>query len=230
MAWISSGLGWSWEDGLNLAAMMTRRSLAVMSAVDGSVFVVYQGASRRRASVSAGWWPTVAYQQMAIAWQASMNGIVRSTAAAVRLRAWPMPKSCFASSIATSIAHLAAYLSITCAVYGFCSVVTRARSHPVFDLSRMRMTVTGLAPVTEYHRQVSAAAAMVSVLPYRVTMACENAAAAAILARDGSRSPFTRGRPFFPVRSGGRPQSAALLRSLVVQVTPSGSSFSSSPA
>jgi len=45
------------------------------------------------------------------------------------------------------------------------SVVTRARSCPVFFLSRMRMTVTGLVPVTEYHRQVTAAAAMVSVLP-----------------------------------------------------------------
>ena len=76
-----------------------------MSAVDGSAFEVYQGASRRRASsqrVVAGG----AYQLTAIAWQVSMNGIVRSTAPAVRLRAWPMPKSCFASSIATSIAHL----------------------------------------------------------------------------------------------------------------------------
>ena len=34
------------------------------------------------------------------------------------------------------------------------------------------MTVTGLAPVTEYHRQVKACAAMFSVLPYRVTVTC----------------------------------------------------------
>ena len=61
--------------------------------------------------------------------------------------------------------HLAAYLSITAATSGFFSVVTRARSKPVFDLSRMRMTVTGAVPVTEYHRQVSARTAMVSVLP-----------------------------------------------------------------
>ena len=61
----------------------------------------------------AGWWPAVAYQQTAIAWQASMNGMVRSTARAVRLRACPVPNSCFASSIATSMDHLAAYLSIT---------------------------------------------------------------------------------------------------------------------
>src|SRR5213078_543066 len=47
---------------------------------------------------------------------------------------------------------------------------------------------------------------------------------------DGSRSPFTRGRPFLPVRPGGRSWSAALERSLVVQVTPPGSCFSSSPA
>jgi hypothetical protein len=50
--------------------------------VDGSVFAVYQGAFLRRASASAGWWPAVAYQQTARAWQASMNGMVRSTAAA----------------------------------------------------------------------------------------------------------------------------------------------------
>jgi hypothetical protein len=84
---------------------MTRRSLAVMSAVDGWDFDVYQGAFIRRASVSAGSWPAVAYQQTAIAWQASMNGIVCSTARAVRLRACPVPKICFASSIATSIGH-----------------------------------------------------------------------------------------------------------------------------
>ena len=77
----------------------------------------------------------------------------------------PVPDSCFASSIATSIAHLAAYLSMTRAVPGSFSVVTRARSQPVLDLSRMRMTVTGTVPVTEYHRQVNACAAMVSVLP-----------------------------------------------------------------
>ena len=68
-----------------------------MSAVDGCVLDVYQGASRRRASASAGWWPAVAYQQTAIAWQASMNGTVRSTARAVRLRACPVPKSCLKS-------------------------------------------------------------------------------------------------------------------------------------
>src|SRR5260370_27512452 len=162
--------------------MMTRRSLAVMSAVDGSVFAVYQGAFLRRASASAGWWPAVAYQQTARAWQASMNGMVRSTAAAVRFQACPVPNSCFASSIATSIAHLAAYLAITRAMPGSFSVVTRARSHPVFDLSRMRMTLTGTVPVTDHHRQVNACAAMVSVLPERVTATCENAAPAAIFA------------------------------------------------
>jgi hypothetical protein len=53
----------------------------------------------------------------------------------------------------------------TWAMHGFFSVVTRARSYPVFDLSRMRMTVKGRVPATEYHRQVTAAAAMVSALP-----------------------------------------------------------------
>jgi len=41
---ISSGVGWSGRDTLNLAAMMTRRSLAAMSAVDGWALVAYQGA------------------------------------------------------------------------------------------------------------------------------------------------------------------------------------------
>src|SRR5215469_5663798 len=79
MAWSSARVGWSGRDGLNLAAMMTRRSLAVMSAVDGSALDVYQGAFSRRSCRSAGLWPTVAYQQVAMAWQASWNGTVRST-------------------------------------------------------------------------------------------------------------------------------------------------------
>ena len=54
MAWISSHVGWSRRDGLNRAAIRTRRSLAAMSAVDGWVLALYQGARRRRASVSAG--------------------------------------------------------------------------------------------------------------------------------------------------------------------------------
>ena len=66
MAWISSGFAWSGEVRLNLAAMMTRRSLAVMPAVDGSVLLVYQGAFSLRARVSAGWWPAVTYQQTAM--------------------------------------------------------------------------------------------------------------------------------------------------------------------
>jgi len=48
----------------------------------------------------------VAYQQTAMAWQITWNETVRSTARAVRLRAWPHPKTCLLSSIATSIGHL----------------------------------------------------------------------------------------------------------------------------
>jgi hypothetical protein len=44
MAWISSGVGWSGRDALNLAAMRTRRSLPSMSAMDGWVLRAYQGA------------------------------------------------------------------------------------------------------------------------------------------------------------------------------------------
>lgn len=79
-----------------------------MSVVDGSVLVVYQGASRRRAVTSSGWWPAVAYQMIARVWQISVKGSVRRTAAATRLRACPAPRTCLASSIATSMDHLAA--------------------------------------------------------------------------------------------------------------------------
>jgi len=44
---ISSGVGWSGRDALNLAAMMTRRSLAAMSAVDGWALLAYQRARAR---------------------------------------------------------------------------------------------------------------------------------------------------------------------------------------
>ena len=43
--------------------------------------------------MSAGSWPAVVYQQVAIAWQASWKGTVRPTARAVRLRACPAPKT-----------------------------------------------------------------------------------------------------------------------------------------
>src|SRR5580698_1200881 len=93
MAAISWGVGCSGRDALNLAAMMTRRSLVAMSAVAGSALLVYHGESMRRWCRSAGSWPEVAYQVTASAWQAIWNGTVRSTAAAaVRLRAWPVPK------------------------------------------------------------------------------------------------------------------------------------------
>src|SRR6516165_9476343 len=94
------------RDALNLAAMLPRRSLAAMSAVDGWALLAYQGARARCSAASAGSWPAVAYQQVAMAWQASWNGTVRSTARAVRLRACPAPKTCLLSSIATSIGHL----------------------------------------------------------------------------------------------------------------------------
>ena len=41
------------------------------------------------------------YPQVAMAWQASWNGMVRSTARAVRLQACPAPKTLRASWIAT---------------------------------------------------------------------------------------------------------------------------------
>src|ERR1035441_100076 len=54
--------------------MRTRRSLAIMSAVEGSALVRYQGARARWSSTSPGWWPAVAYQSMAMVWQARGDG------------------------------------------------------------------------------------------------------------------------------------------------------------
>jgi len=90
--------------------------------------------------------------------------------------------------------------------------------------------VTGRVPKTEGHRQVSAAALMAAVLPYRATVTGVNAVVAASRSRAGSRSPLVRGRPRRPVRAGGSPYRAASLRSRVVQVTAAGSLFSSPPA
>jgi len=76
-----------------------------MSAVAGSALLVYHGESERRSRTSAGSCPAVAYQVTATAWQAISKGTVRWTAAAVRLRACPVPKTCLASSIAISVSH-----------------------------------------------------------------------------------------------------------------------------
>ena len=52
--------------GENLAAMITQRSLAAMSAIAGSVLLVHQGAAWRRSAASLGWCPCVAYQSSTI--------------------------------------------------------------------------------------------------------------------------------------------------------------------
>jgi hypothetical protein len=78
--------------GRNLAAMMTRRSLTVMSSNDGSVLVVYQRDCDRRSATSAGACPAVAYQMVTRLRQISPNGTVRCTALGVRFRAWPTPR------------------------------------------------------------------------------------------------------------------------------------------
>jgi hypothetical protein len=79
--------------------------------------------------------------------------------------ACPAPKTCRASSIATSMDHLLVYRSITWAAVAAVSVVTRARSCPAADRSRISTTVTCLAPKTVGHRQVTAAACTAAALP-----------------------------------------------------------------
>jgi len=104
------------------------------------------------------------------------------------------------------------------------SVVTRARSHPVAEVSRVSITCTGREPKTQYHRQVMAAAWIVAVVPWRVTVTAANAASAASLFRKGQlgalgagptpcasagRGPLVQGsvlaQPGAPGDAGGRP-------------------------
>jgi hypothetical protein len=61
--------------------------------------------------------------------------------------------------------HRRAYRSMTCAADAAASVLTRARSWPAADRSRISTTVTGRVPKTEYRRQVMTAAWMVAVVP-----------------------------------------------------------------
>jgi hypothetical protein len=101
MAWISSRVGWSVRC-LKSSGYDDASRLAEDVRCGGLGLGLVPGARTRCSSTSAGSYPAVAYQVMARAWQASWNGMVRRTALAVRWRACPAPKACFASSIATS--------------------------------------------------------------------------------------------------------------------------------
>src|SRR3954467_5046380 len=105
---VCSGDAWWWAWGRNLAAMITRRSLTVMSSKEGSVLVVYHRARDRWSAASAGACPALAYQSTVRLRQMSPNGTVRCTAARVRLRAWPTPRIWRASENATSMHQRAA--------------------------------------------------------------------------------------------------------------------------
>src|SRR5882762_3410132 len=73
-AWVSSGVAGSERGPRNLAAMMTRRSLTVMSSKDGSVLVRYHGERARRSAATFGGWPAVAYQTVTSDRQIMPNG------------------------------------------------------------------------------------------------------------------------------------------------------------
>ncbi len=80
-------------------------SLVVMSARLGQVLVRYHGQRRRRASMSAGAYPAIAYQQITSDWTRKANGTARSTARWVRLRASPAPVTCLPAALDGSIGH-----------------------------------------------------------------------------------------------------------------------------
>jgi hypothetical protein len=133
-----------------------------MPAVGGSVLVVYQGGTARRASASAGWWPTVAYRT-ATAWQASMNGSVPPGRGAVAglpgpgqlLRVFYRDFDGPPRGVPFDHAH-----DVRVLLRG-----DEGQAGPGSGFVPDEETVTGLAPVTEYHRQVKACTAMVSRLP-----------------------------------------------------------------
>ncbi len=60
----------------------------MISAVDGVAFVLYQGTRARRSATSAGSWPAVAYQVIAMDWQA--RGRPSLFGQSIR---WPWPSS-----------------------------------------------------------------------------------------------------------------------------------------
>jgi hypothetical protein len=62
--------------------------------------------------------------------------MMRSTAAAVRLRGHSVPKSFLASSIATSMGQRLAYYSMTCAIVASRSVVMKAMPKPGLPYER----------------------------------------------------------------------------------------------
>jgi hypothetical protein len=119
-----------------------------MSAVDGSVFEVYQGALRRRASVSAGWLPgggvpadgegLAGEHERDHALDRGRSAVTGLPGAGELLRILDRDFNGPSRSVS----------SIMAAASGPVSVVTRARSNPVSDLSRMRMTVTGISPAS----------------------------------------------------------------------------------
>jgi hypothetical protein len=201
-----------------------------MSLVDGSDFVVYHGELRRRSRRAPGLRPAVAYQVTAMAWAAISNGMVASTARAVRLRAWPAPKSCFESSIDTSMDQRLAYRSMTCAIVAAVSVVTRAMPKPRPGLS-----------LTQDHGDGTGAEHGVPQAPDQGGFDGLGLAVAGDrdLREFRSSCQSRQGREALSLHAGpsgpagplrGRPCRAASLRSRVVQEIPAGRPFSSPPA
>src|SRR5690349_3979880 len=125
MAWISAGVGWSGRDGLNLAVIRMRRSLPVMSAVDSRALLVYQGGAGAVAAYVGRSCPAVAYQVMAMLWQASWKETVRRRARAVRLRACPVPRPAWQLLSRSRWSICLRTRSMTCAAVAAVSVVTR---------------------------------------------------------------------------------------------------------
>lgn len=74
MTEISCGVTGRGSARRNCVAMITRRSLASMSSTEGWVLVRYHGARARAAGTSSGWWPAVAYRQMARVFTMSPEG------------------------------------------------------------------------------------------------------------------------------------------------------------
>ena len=221
MAWISAGVGWSGRDGLNLAVIRMRQSLPVMSAVDSRALLVYQGGAGAVAAYAGRSCPAVAYQVMAMLWQASWKETVRRRARAVRLRACPVPRPAWQLLSRSRWSICLRTRSMTCAAV---SVVTRP------GRSRRRNDRGSAPPGRAANRRRNTTGKGCGVHGNGLAVAGDGDLGEHLAGRElgerGQPVPVA-GRPRRPVFPGGRSCSAASLRSLVVQVKP-GASWRSS--
>src|SRR5664279_2327673 len=99
-----------------------------MSMVDGSVWVVYQGAFLRRCAICVSGFALVVYHRTVMVWAMNVKGTLRWTAFSVRFWVSPTPVMFFPSWKQTSMDQRDAYRATISAADVVMSVVTIAMS------------------------------------------------------------------------------------------------------